>query len=153
MLDGSSVFVQFALLTKLWFLTSRVSIETLRSSVVCCARYCEVCLFFPFICLFWLLCARRFFSVLLFCFYCAVIVLAALSSFVFFCVWFYHLIRLLFWIDFFYLECTHRFAAYRFWSWSKILCVHFRGSSRSAVSVLRQTIPPNDHNCVWKCSF
>lgn len=46
MLDESCVFVQFALLTKLWFLTSRVSIETLRSSVVCCARYCEVCLFF-----------------------------------------------------------------------------------------------------------
>lgn len=68
--DESSVFVQFALLTKLWFLTSRVLIETLRSSVVCCARYCEVCLFLSvdlFVLNVWAL-TRRFPSVLLFCF-------------------------------------------------------------------------------------
>lgn len=45
----SGVFLQFVL--KLWFLTSRDSIETLRSSVVCGARFCKVfhfCFFFSF---------------------------------------------------------------------------------------------------------
>lgn len=45
----SGVFVQFVL--KLWFLTSQDSIETLRSSVVCGARFCKVslfCFFFSF---------------------------------------------------------------------------------------------------------
>lgn len=36
------------LCSKLWFLTSRVWIETLRSSVVCGARFCKVFLFFVF---------------------------------------------------------------------------------------------------------
>lgn len=50
----SAVFVQFVL--KLWFLTSRDSIETLCSSVVCGARFCKVFLF------------SFFFSLVLYCF-------------------------------------------------------------------------------------
>lgn len=42
---------------KLWFLTSRQSIETLRSSVVCGARFCKVFLFF---CFFFLVCSSVF---------------------------------------------------------------------------------------------
>lgn len=38
------------LCSKLWFLTSRVWIETLRSSVVCGARFCKVFLFSFFFC-------------------------------------------------------------------------------------------------------
>lgn len=73
--DESSVFVQFALLTKLWFLTSRVLIETLRSSVVCCARYCEVCLFFVRLFVCFDCCALAVFS------QCCSSVSVALSSF------------------------------------------------------------------------
>lgn len=86
--DESSVFVQFALLTKLWFLTSRVLIETLRSSVVCCARYCEVCLFLS-VYLFVLIVVRSPFSVsVALLFLLRYHRLATLSSFVrsFFCV-------------------------------------------------------------------